>query len=472
MKNNRVAMFAVSAGLARTSLLLAALGLALTPVFAGKTVRVAEVAPIAIAAPSTIASAPKLDSRGDLTRLSFELSDVVPVRAFVMANPDRVIVDLPEINFQVDPREGRATVAAPAPRRGRGNARGNAATPTQPLAGVVNSYRFGMFAPGKSRVVIDLAEPARVSRAVVERGADGVTRMLIDLVRVDRATFLAAARPVAPPARVEAVPAAVVPTSGRPVIVLDAGHGGVDDGAHGPGTALEKDIVLEFVRHLGARLEKLNRYKVVMTRSTDVFVPLGDRVKIAREAGASLFVSIHADMIADEPQVSGATVYTVSDKASDAEAARVADKENQSDAAAGVDGHEDQNEVADILFDLTRRETRAYSHVFARTLVDYFKDVGRLNKNSRRSAGFRVLKAPDVPSVLLELGYLSSEKDVPNLVSADWRDKVSVAVADAVERFFKARDVARKPGTAPDDNETTTELKASFNAGGRDGAIR
>jgi N-acetylmuramoyl-L-alanine amidase len=177
-----------------------------------------------------------------------------------------------------------------------------------------------------------------------------------------------------------------------------------------------------------------------MTRASDVFVPLDERVKIARDAGAALFISIHADTIGDEPGVSGATVYTGAEKASDRQAARVAEAENRADAVAGHEAGEDDSGVNDILFDLTRRETRAFSHVFARALVGRLKDASRLNKNPHRSAGFRVLKAPDVPAVLLELGYLSNEKDLPNLVAPEWRKKVADSMVRAVDEFFRARD--------------------------------
>jgi N-acetylmuramoyl-L-alanine amidase len=170
-----------------------------------------------------------------------------------------------------------------------------------------------------------------------------------------------------------------------------------------------------------------------------VFVALGERVRRARANGAALFVSIHADTLTDDRSVAGATVYTASERASDAEAARVAEKENQADLAGGLDGREDQSEVSDILVDLTRRETRAYSNVFARTLMDHWKDIGQLNKNPIRSAGFQVLKAHDVPSVLLELGYLSSDRDLASLTTPQWREKAARVVARAVEGFFQAR---------------------------------
>ena len=178
-----------------------------------------------------------------------------------------------------------------------------------------------------------------------------------------------------------------------------------------------------------------------MTRASDVFIPLSERVHVARDANAALMVSIHADTLPETADVSGATVYTVSDRASDAYAAKVAAKENAADAAAGgVENGTDVADVNDILFDLTRQETRAYSHVFARTLVNYWKVAGRLNKNPQRAAGFVVLKAPDVPSVLLELGYLSSPTDSAQLTSDAWRDKATARMAEAIETYFADRD--------------------------------
>ncbi len=169
--------------------------------------------------------------------------------------------------------------------------------------------------------------------------------------------------------------AALPPAAALPRIVIDPGHGGVDSGAM-VGGLVEKFVVLDFAKALAAKLNATGHYKVVMTRDDDTFISLGDRVKTARDGGAALFVSVHADTLA-EADVTGATVYTVSDRASDSQAARVAEKENQSDAAAGVDGKEEANGVSDILFDLTRRETRAYSHVFAHTLANYWRVEGR-----------------------------------------------------------------------------------------------
>jgi N-acetylmuramoyl-L-alanine amidase len=203
-------------------------------------------------------------------------------------------------------------------------------------------------------------------------------------------------------------------------------------------------VALAFAGLHASTLVATGGFNVVMTRSSDVFIPLSERVRIARGANAALMISIHADTLPETADVSGATVYTVSDRASDAYAAKVAAKENDADAAGGVAGQTDTADVNDILFDLTRQETRAYSHVFARTLVNYWKVAGRLNKNPQRAAGFVVLKAPDVPSVLLELGYLSSQTDSAALTSTDWRDKATSRMAEAIESYFADRNGVAK----------------------------
>jgi N-acetylmuramoyl-L-alanine amidase len=371
------------------------------------------------------AAAARAEQTNDRGRLTFELSACIDAAAFVLADPVRAVIDLPQIDFALPPETGRP------------------ASLQHHKAGIITAFRFGQIEPGKSRIVIDLAGPARITRADCERSeTDGRPRLIIELAKTDPASFEAAVHA----ARTHAAETAQAkstqmpqPPAGKPVIVLDPGHGGIDKGAIVKGL-IEKELVFEFAKALAAKLEADGRFTVVMTRQGDSFVSLSERVRIARESKAGLFVSIHADTLSDAAEVSGATVYTLSQHASDAEAARVAEKENQADAAAGLDISGDSNEVSDILFDLTRRETRAYGHLFARTLVNYFGAAGRLNKNPRRSAGFRVLKAPDVPSVLLELGYLSNESDGRALSSAEWRDKASGQVAAAIEAYFSARE--------------------------------
>jgi len=385
-----------------------------------------------------VATAARLEDSGERAKLTFELSNPVKVTAFALTDPDRIIIDLPETDFRLDPGAGSAS---------RAPGRGAASYGSSRSANLVASFRFGFFTAGKSRIVIDLATPARVVRAESERSPDGgKTLLVVELVKSDQAQFRRAAQSMTDTAArlgagVVESPPPLAPATRKatmPTVVIDAGHGGVDCGAMANGL-IEKNLVFEFAKTLQAKLEATGRFKVVMTRDGDVFVPLAERVRIARDSEAQLFVSIHADMLVDSAPVSGATFYTVSDRASDAEAARTAEKENQADAAAGLDRQEDASGVSDILFDLTRRETRAYSHVFARTLVNYWKVAGRLNKNPERAAGFRVLKAPDVPSVLIELGYLSSDKDAASFVSPEWRDKTAEKIAEAIAAFFAAR---------------------------------
>lgn len=385
--------------------------------------------PAAVApTPSTrpAANAARIEQAADRSKLIIELSAPVDATAFVLADPDRVIVDVPQIDFLLDPESGKP---AHEPHR---------------KAGLIAAFRFGQFAPGKSRIVIDLRVPAQIVRAACEKSdGEGRTNLVIELATTDRGSFEAevqhARAHIAATLTQEKNPQPPEPVSATPIVMIDPGHGGIDRGAVVKGL-IEKDVVFDFAKSVATKLEADGRLKVVMTREDDSFIPLSERVRMARDGHAALFVSIHADTLSEESDVSGATVYTVSDRASDAEAARVAQKENQADAAAGLDKTEDASDVSDILFDLTRRETRAYSHYFAHTLTNYWRVAGRLNKNPQRAAGFRVLKAPDVPSVLLELGYLSNQKDGLALSSAEWRDKAASQVAEAIEAFFAARE--------------------------------
>ena len=354
----------------------------------------------------------------EAAQLSFDLTQAVTPTAFVLADPDRVIVDLPQVGFGVDPGVGKLGSG-----RGRHGSRG-----------LIGSFRFGLMAPGRSRIVIDLAEPARIAVAAV-KVSNGRPKLEIELAKTDRASFRASARDLGQGAKTAVASPSPVPLPGKATIVIDAGHGGPDTGAMVNGV-VEKDVTLAFAKMLAGKLDASGHFNVVLTRSTDVFIPLRERAGLARRSAAALMVSVHADTLPESTDVSGATVYTVSDKASDAYAAKVAAKENEADSAVGIDGQADTADVNDILFDLTRRETRAYSHVFARTLVNYWKVAGRLNKPPQRAAGFVVLKAPDVPSVLLELGYLSSPLDAASLTSDAWRNQAAGRMAEAIETYF------------------------------------
>ena len=354
------------------------------------------------------------------TRLVIDLTEKIDVATFTLADPYRVVIDLPQINFQIPARAGD---------KGRG---------------LIKAFRYGLIMQGGSRIVIDAKGPVKVEKSFVLAASDGQpARLVVDLAATDRDSFmrhlsLASHAPRQPAKR--SLPA-VDPGDPRPLIVIDPGHGGIDTGAKAPGNGGdEKTMVLNFALALRDHLEKSGRYRVAMTRSDDTFVPLNERVRIARALKASLFVSIHADYLPKaEGEAQGATVYTLSENASDAEAARLAEAENKADVIAGIDLTREPNDVADILIDLLQRETKSFSVQLARGLVTEMKTATRLHANPVRSAGFIVLRAPDVPSVLIELGYVSSKEDLRSLKSEEWRNRTAAAMTRAIDTYFIPR---------------------------------
>jgi N-acetylmuramoyl-L-alanine amidase len=356
------------------------------------------------------------------TRFVMDFDKKVDLTAFTLADPYRVVIDLPQVNFKLPANVGET---------GRG---------------LVKAFRYGLIMQGGSRIVLDAKGPVRVDKAFALDASDGQpARLVIDLAATDRASFMhtITLENHAPRAAVaQKPPEAVAKTSGdpRPLIVIDPGHGGIDTGTKAATGENEKNVVLEFALLLRERIEKSGKYRVAMTRSDDTFIPLTERVRFARALNASLFVSIHADSIPrSEGQAEGATVYTLSENASDAEAARLAEAENKADVIAGVDLTAEPNDIADILIDLAQRETKTFSMQFARTLANGLKSAARMHKHPLKSAGFMVLKAPDVPSVLVELGYMSTKDDLKQLMSQPWREHTADAVAQAIDTFFTTR---------------------------------
>ena len=394
-------------------------------------------APAVAEEPPPVAAVAHLNDEGDRARLSFDLSAPLTGRAREIPSPDRIVLDMPEVDFRLPSSVGRVVALKPD--------------------ALVKAFRYGLFGAGKSRVVIDLARPACVAKVDTRRLAPNraASRLTLELRSCSREAFAAAALDhVPPPDAVAPPPATATAKSGLPVVVLDPGHGGIDGGANGVEGAVEKTLVYAFADTLRAKLEATGRYHVVMTRVGDQYVSLEDRVARARAAHAALLVSIHADTLKEAASVSGTTVYTCSDRASDAEAQRIAERENDADRQAGEEHKAADPGVADILFDLKRRETRAYAHKFSHGLVARLGEAGALNHNPERSAGFVVLKAPDFPSVLVELGYLSNARDVANLKSAQWREKTTDAARAAIDGFFGQTDsspdsvAARAPDAA------------------------
>jgi N-acetylmuramoyl-L-alanine amidase len=376
-------------------------------------------------APASLPVATDIRLAGDdnQTRLIMDVTATIGLRAFTLADPYRVVIDIPQTVFQLPAKAGDS---------GRG---------------LIKAYRYGLVMAGGSRIVIDVAKPVRIEKATVldPRGGEPA-RLVVDLSATDREAFMRhlALDRTAMRASV-AIPSLTRPQerSGdpRPLIVIDPGHGGPDTGTKaGGGEIMEKNVVLDFSMTLRDQLEKSGRYRVVMTRTDDTFIPLAERVKFARQRQAELLISVHADALPkSEGDVQGATIYTLSDTASDAEAAKLAEAENRSDVIAGIDLAKEPDDVADILLDLAHRETKTFSHAFARLLVGEMKSTVRLHKKPLKSAGFVVLKAPDVPSVLIELGYMTNKSDLKLLTSEAWRAKAAQTMAKAVEQFFRTR---------------------------------
>ena len=366
-----------------------------------------------------VASEVRLGGDAKDTRFVMDFSERVDIATFTLADPYRLVIDLPQVAFQLPAKTGE---------NGRG---------------LIKAFRYGLVMQGGSRIVMDLKGPARVEKAFVLAPAEGQpARLVIDLAATDREAFVRNMSLDRRPAQQSqprlALPA--VPDDPRPLIVIDPGHGGIDTGTKAASGEQEKIIVLEFATTLRDKLERSGKYRVAMTRQDDSFVALSERVKFARSLKASLFVSIHADYLPrKEGEAQGATVYTVSENASDSEAARLAEAENKADVIAGVDLTAESNAVADILIDLAQRETKAFSHQFAKTLLTELKTATKLHKIPNKSAGFLVLRAPDVPSVLLELGYVSTKDDLKQLMSASWRERTADAMTRAIDSFLAPR---------------------------------
>ncbi len=372
-----------------------------------------------LSSPASALEAHDYKMAGDATHMRVVINfDQEPEpRWFLLRSPYRLVIDLPKTSFAIDPKELKAR-------------------------GLIKNVRYGHINDKTSRLIIEAKGPFALDKVdiVQNEDSDGY-RLMADISSASQQAFdEALAEQAQTTGSTETTPKSerLGLRTGRAgqrfTIVIDPGHGGIDGGANGLSGTVEKDITLTFAKELRDKLRADGRYNVFMTREKDEFLRLDDRVRIAREHEADLFISIHADTIRLKG-IRGATVYTVSEKASDAEAQALADRENLSDQLAGIEIEEENHEVADILVDLIKRETHSFSMRFARSLVGELSTTVGLINNPHRFAGFRVLKAPDVPSVLLELGYLSNAKDEQQLTSAEWRGKAAASISKAIEIF-------------------------------------
>jgi len=356
------------------------------------------------------------------TRLVVDFDQKIGYKTLFLENPNRLIIDLPDTVFNFGKDQQKA------------------------LYGLVAGFRYGAIAPGRSRIVLLTKSPTRIDKSSLEpHGDNGHHRLKLDVVKTD----------------IESYRNAIFLQSGdfgksgnvaykgdrirrsrdannKITIVIDPGHGGIDGGAEGKKAGAEKFITLDFAMKLKRELEKSSMLHVLLTRNEDTFVSLSERVSFAQRNQEDLMISLHADTLRQK-QIRGATIYTLSKKGSDKLADYLANKENRSDLVAGLAIPEENTEVTDILIELTRRETKSFSLQIARNVVSQLKGRIKLIKNPLRAANFHVLRAPEVPSILIELGYLSNATDEIQLSSAKWQQTTAEHIKSAIMNYLRPK---------------------------------
>lgn len=397
------------------------------------------------AGPRAVVTDIRVGTHDRVTRFVMDIFGAASAEIFTLADPYRIVVDLPEVGWRLPPR------------------------PLPASKGLFKQVRYGLFKPGTTRVVLETTGPVTlVDARFLAPASDGNRRLVIDFGTASREAFLRAAKSGASRLAISdtAGPVLTGNSAGgedgglsagqalatvslpfvrpprkphvsieKPLIVIDPGHGGADPGAIGASGTYEKHITLSAAREFRKMFEKTGKFRVILTRERDIFIPLRERVAFAREAGADLFISLHADSI-KRRNVRGLSVYTLSEKASDKEAGELAETENKADLIVGMDLSNETAEVTNILIDLAQRETMNQSARFAALTVTELGRTTRLLRNTHRFAGFRVLKAPDVPSILVEMGFLSNREDERALKRKKYRAKLGAALVRAVEGYF------------------------------------
>jgi len=364
----------------------------------------------------------RIGNHGKSVRIVFDLTEKTAYHIFSMTDPDRTVIDIDNSEIMFD--------KAILPKLAKNEYN-------------LNAIRTGKIDNGyKTRIVLEYANgDSMTAKDFMLAPSSGFAwRLVIDLTKNNSKTTKTSAAVITKgtvtPKKNQAVEAGK-----KPLIVVDAGHGGNDPGAIGVSGVEEKTITLAAALELRRQLVNTGKYNVFLTRDSDTTLSLGSRVRKAREKKADLFLSLHADSIR-KPQTKGLSVYTLSDKASDREAEALAERENKADIIAGIDLNNEIPEVVGILIDLARRETMTYSGQFANSLIKELSREIETLPNTHRSAGFAVLKAPDIPSALLEMGYLSNREEEKLLRRPEYRRKLLKAVVDGINDYFEQKSLA------------------------------
>ncbi|WP_189422740.1 N-acetylmuramoyl-L-alanine amidase [Devosia pacifica] len=379
----------------------------------------------------------RVSSTADRARLVVDLSQQSEFALVSLSEPNRIAVDVrAERQKAVDQVE-------PAAPSGEG---------------LIADYSVQQLGSERVRTTLELSQPAQVQQAyVLEAFDDQPARLVVDIIPATPEVFAAnverdlqqASSTEQPTPAVETVPGGSnIAAQSRPLIVIDPGHGGIDSGAEADNGVKEKDIVLDFALKLQDILLESGRFDVALTRQDDTYLRLEQRVMLARQNRADMFISIHADSF-QQPEIRGASVYTRDENATDVLDKVLADQENKADVIAGLAAPHMAPQVVDILVDLLRREMRVQSYLAAQSIVHQLEPSVELRRFPVRQADFFVLQAPDVPSVLIELGFLSNNQDAANLMQGEWRDRTANAIARGISTYFDdARTATQMADTA------------------------
>lgn len=390
----------------RIAALLLVLG-AVSPAFGSHAVAAEKLKPV-------LAFSARIAGDESRTRVIIDFDGKPTFQVHYVGSPERVIIDLSATAFGFPAKDLAAR-------------------------GLFRQISYGTMGEGSARIVLTAIKPVRLAVADVRPGASGGYRLVLDAEPTTREDFAKLLKGQTWSEEKDTAPnvMGMVEKDHVFTVAVDAGHGGIDNGATSAVTNThEKAITLAVARILAEKLDRIAGVKAFLTRSDDTFLTLSERVNVAREHHADLFISLHADTLSSrDKDIRGATVYTLSDKASDRLAEQAAARENLSDELAGFSVKDGPPEVADILLDLTRRETQAFSVALASSVVSSFNGKVTLINNPHRQANFQVLRAPDIPSILIELGFLSNADDSKLLLDETWRQTVTDRIADAVARY-------------------------------------